>query len=620
MNFNCKWMCICALLSIGFIDSLIVRENVVFNKISERSSSRSTWTITLLLNLSPYRNILDGALKNLTSVAHANMKIIREKIINIDPTFKLHFDDLNEQLAHLNQTRNDKMDIFNDYNSMGNRIKRSLIPFVGDALSYLFGTVSGADLDGIRKAVNALNTNQEKIQHVINSSLSIINMSHNKIVENRNRINQLNKGLSEIFYRLNKETNTINAELNQLRAALSYYLQLNSLVDSAKQLMYESLVFIEDFQIQINVLSTGRISPNIILPSKLLEILLEIKARLPEDLKLPFRPANRLWDFYKILTCSTVFENDRVMILIRVPLITIGNKLNVYRIHNMPLSNIKTFNTNWISNDKHMIAQYDLEATALAINKKRTKYMLLTEEETRNCAENPESYCEFKSPLYPINQSKYCVTALIMNDKEKIKQRCTITVKPNEVLPQAKNVAKGIWAISTNKPLRFAITCENKETTTIVIEPPLDILRQPIGCTCDSDYLSFQAHYEFHSSMVELEPHVNRIKNKFKGYNFTLWEPFTNSLKTYNKTWSVEDLEDIKDTKMKELIKKLGSISHVDLLKKRQLPPWKLTLIIIRVLSVTFIVLYVVVFRRQNLFSCLTLDKQYKIIVYFLIF
>ena len=253
MNFNCKWMCICALLSIGFIDSLIVRENVVFNKISERSSSRSTWTITLLLNLSPYRNILDGALKNLTSVAHANMKIIREKIINIDPTFKLHFDDLNEQLAHLNQTRNDKMDIFNDYNSMGNRIKRSLIPFVGDALSYLFGTVSGADLDGIRKAVNALNTNQEKIQHVINSSLSIINMSHNKIVENRNRINQLNKGLSEIFYRLNKETNTINAELNQLRAALSYYLQLNSLVDSAKQLMYESLVFIEDFQIQINV-------------------------------------------------------------------------------------------------------------------------------------------------------------------------------------------------------------------------------------------------------------------------------------------------------------------------------------------------------------------------------
>ena len=40
------------------------------------------------------------------------------------------------------------------------------------------------------------------------------------------------------------------------------------------------------------------------------------------------------------------------MIMIRVPLITIGNKLNVYKRNKMPLSNIKTFNSNWGSNDK----------------------------------------------------------------------------------------------------------------------------------------------------------------------------------------------------------------------------------------------------------------------------
>ena len=343
---------------IGFVintytaQSLIVRENVVFNKISERSSSRSTWTITLLLNLSPYRTLLENALKNITSIANANMAIIRKKIINIDPTFKMHFDDLNDRLSHLNKVRNEKIDIFDDYNSMGNRKKRSLIPFVGDALSYLFGTVSGADLEGIRKAVNTLNTNQEKIQHVVNSSLSIINMSHNKIVENRDRINKLNEGLSEIYISLNKDTTEINAEINQLKTALSYYLQLNSLVDSAKQLMTETLSFLSNFQSQINVLSTGRISPNIILPSKLLEVLLEIKSKLPEDLKLPIRPSKRLWDFYKILTCSTIFENDKVMIMIRVPLITIGNKLNVYKRNKMPLSNVKTFNSNWVSNDK----------------------------------------------------------------------------------------------------------------------------------------------------------------------------------------------------------------------------------------------------------------------------
>ena len=46
------------------------------------------------------------------------------------------------------------------------RTKRSVLPFVGNAFSFLFGTVSEDDLYTIRRNVKTLITNQKNIIHV----------------------------------------------------------------------------------------------------------------------------------------------------------------------------------------------------------------------------------------------------------------------------------------------------------------------------------------------------------------------------------------------------------------------------------------------------------------------
>lgn len=69
------------------------------------------------------------------------------------------------------------------------------------------------------------------------------------------------------------------------------------------------------------------------------------------------------------------------------------------------------------------------------------------------------------------------------NDIEKL---CKIVVEPNSILPLANYISYGSWLVTTDKPLRFAIACQDSKYTTTSnknINPPLDILTLNESCT-----------------------------------------------------------------------------------------------------------------------------------------
>ena len=379
-----------------------MRENVIFDRITERADSKSSWTLSLIMDLKPYRNLIKSSLEQVAKVSKANMDVIKEKLVvdlEANTSYTGHFTALNVELAHLNDTMNEKLEIFRDYNRI-HRHKRSLLPFAGDILNFMFGTVTEDNLDSVNEAVNQLNLNQEKIQHVLSESLSMINVSHNNIVENRNRINTLNEGMKALYDHMAKTSSRSERNMNQLRTFLTYYMQLQRMVSDARELVYETIMYFESFQGQIDVLASGRLTPHILKPSRLLSILNEIREKLPSEVKLPFNPTKKLWDYYKILSCSTYFKDDRVLVIIKIPLISVGEGMIIYKVHNLPVTNIKLFNSNWVVDlDKHLVAKYNLEASAIAVNKRRTKYMLLSEEEANICTQKMHGLCEFKSFL-----------------------------------------------------------------------------------------------------------------------------------------------------------------------------------------------------------------------------
>ena len=71
------------------------------------------------------------------------------------------------------------------------------------------------------------------------------------------------------------------------------------------------------------MLSIGKLSPGVITPSKLRDLLLDIQTRVNAPLRPPGDPKTDLWHSYKLLTCTTVVQEDKILVV--VPVLTLDS-------------------------------------------------------------------------------------------------------------------------------------------------------------------------------------------------------------------------------------------------------------------------------------------------------
>ena len=212
------------------------------------------------------------------------------------------------------------------------------------------------------------------------------------------------------------------------------------------------MIYLEHLDMQLNMLSLGHLSPSTIAPENLRLLLLEIRAHLPPYLKLPEDPNTKLLDYYRFLSCSTLMMNDRIIIVLSVPLLDFDGDYEVYKVYNLPVPS---------RNRSGMVVEYQLEAEALAINAERTKYTVLGSGEANKCVSKLVTFCDVKNSVYPINLSRLCIVALFMKNEESIRENCNLVVKPNARLPIAVCVTDGLWIIATQKRQRFTIVYQH---------------------------------------------------------------------------------------------------------------------------------------------------------------
>lgn len=102
------------------------------------------------------------------------------------------------------------------------------------------------------------------------------------------------------------------------------------------------------------MLSLGHLSPTVISPANLRNLLSEIANQLPPNLKLPYDPDTDLWSYYRILPCTTLVETENLITALTVPLLDTNKHFEVFRIHNLPVPNLKT-------NQSTLLAKYKIE-------------------------------------------------------------------------------------------------------------------------------------------------------------------------------------------------------------------------------------------------------------------
>ena len=436
------------------------------------------------------------------------------------------------------------------YHALQPRNKRSLVPFIGQALSFVFGTVSEGDLGAIRRNLHILRINQVGLAHVVQESLSLINVSRARIAENRQTLNLIVSDMGAINEQIANVTQKLDNRIFQLETLLPMYLQLGGLVEEIKQSLQKALIYVEHLQLQLNMLSIGKLSPSIISPLKLRDLLIDIQTRIATPLRLPGDPKADLWHFYKMLTCTTIVEEDKIL----VPLLDSNDDFEVYRIHNLPIP----FN----ASDGVMsgsVASYQLEAEAIAVNTQRTNFVLLTQGELEGCSKASIGFCSIRSPVYPIRLNRFCITAPFMKNTEIVKQNCQPMVRLNAILPMAEYLTDGNWIITTQRKLEFSLVCQESEggTREIEVQPPLGIIRLPMSCKASNEYMSLMPYYQ-KESKFEVEDSISELLLNARVANTTIWKPFHEKLPDISSIQLPDRLQTVEQIPLRKLITELA--------------------------------------------------------------
>ena len=153
-------------------------------------------------------------------------------------------------------------------------------------------------MDQIKETVKKLADSQQTIIHVVEKTISVLDISHVQIMENRGAVTGLIVALQQIDGKLSKLTAAIEKQVKELEHFIEMYLQLDLIIDEVKQMAQRAMFFLEILRLQLNLLSSGHLSPSIKSPTNLRALLLDIQAKLPTTLKLPNDPQKDLWYFF----------------------------------------------------------------------------------------------------------------------------------------------------------------------------------------------------------------------------------------------------------------------------------------------------------------------------------
>ena len=175
---------------------------------------------------------------------------------------------------------------FDGHSNHNNHLRRSLLPFLGDALSWLMGTTTTKDVNSIKKRVNELieaqSTQQETLLHIV----SILNVAWYAAQENKHSINVLIDKVDKTVHGVNN----LYSLTTSLATSLSYH-QLILHIRSVFANHQDSLSYIRTVSMHtmdyVDAATTGTLSSHILPITDLKKMLSHIEETLPPMLHLP---------------------------------------------------------------------------------------------------------------------------------------------------------------------------------------------------------------------------------------------------------------------------------------------------------------------------------------------
>ena len=360
----------------------------------------------------------------------------------------------------------------------------------------------------------------------------------------------------------------MESQIVRLEEFVQSYLQLDLIIEQVKRMITNGRMYLEHLSSQLDMLSLGHVSPSIITPENLKKLLLEMQTKLPYHLTLPEDPTENLWNYYQSLSCTTILDEDKFLVIVSVPLLDRETTFEIYKVFNTTLPYYNQSIPTELQPD--IVAQYRLETSALAINAEKTKYMLLNSDKLNHCSTPLLNYCSVCSLVFLVNLSQRCIVSLFMNNVEIIETVCQKEVIPNSILPEANYLFDGIWIVASQKELKFSVVCSNY-TKMVTANPPLDVITLGMAFSGSNDYMMLTPYYH-KESQHELSVTFQSLWYLKDNSHLKLWHSFTDKLPKFTRIEIPTKLRAVDKIPMDHLIEHLHGLQHLE--KDKNVPFW----------------------------------------------
>ena len=168
--------------------------------------------------------------------------------------------------------------------------------------------------------------------------------------------------------------------------------------------------------------------------------------------------------------------------------------------------------------------QYELKGPYLATMMDGMFISLLTALYIKLCLVTNGHLCMFNQALYPVDETKWCIDALFINDMQRIKDNYVL-----KTLDQTTNLAYSLdgylWAISTLASEKLQVRCV-MEVHVVTIHPPLQIVDIGNGCKAYSASIYIPAKSELTATMHSITRAQFFLDYDFSYtnvFNFIVW-------------------------------------------------------------------------------------------------
>ena len=340
--------------------------------------------------------------------------------------------------------------------------RRSLLPFLGDAISWLTGTATTKDIHSIKTRINQLIATQASQQNTLVHIMSILNITMYATQVNRCGINTLMDAVRETSHDINNLynlTTSLATSLNFHQMILNIRPVFGNLCDS---LNYIQMVVSTHTMDYTDAATSGTLSPIVVPVTDLQQILQHIAHTLPPTLHLPISPDDTL-HFYRYLCTHVLIENKQFLLLIGVPIQDRSRKITIHQILtlNIPQGNYS--------------ACYDVDTKYFGVTKGTTMAVELSITQFQACQEAYGQFCSITTPFQPLANPPSCIAALYAKSTVDIISECSLQICKASATTLPTQIAPDIWILTTpdTTPANtMSSICPEKAMKTIPIQKP----------------------------------------------------------------------------------------------------------------------------------------------------